>query len=109
MRRGEQNLPVTTKQLVYHYNCGNLKEVLFSQETSGIANLANNSETNSFEKEQKKRFEEDMKEELFFKRNKKMAKRIVKIINEEPKKIKFFALGAGKSFGNNPVLSVAAL
>ena len=106
MRRGEQNLPVTTKQLVYHYNCGDLNEVLFSQEASGMANMANISETNSFQKEQKKRFEEDMKEELFFKRNKKMAKRILKIIIEEPKKIKFFALGAGHFIGNNSIISI---
>jgi hypothetical protein len=89
-RRGEEDLPVTTKQLVYHYNCGDLKEVLFPQETSGIANLANISQ-----KEQQEPLEEYMKEELFFKRNRKMAKRILRIVNEDPKKIKFFALGAG--------------
>ena len=95
IRRGEEHLQFSTKQLIYHYNCGNLNDVLFSQVTSGIANLENISETNSLQKEQTREFEEYMKEELLFKRNRKMAKKIVKIVNEEPKKSMIFALGAG--------------
>lgn len=96
IRRGEANLPFSTKQLIYHYNCGDLNDVILAQESSsGIASLENTSELNSLQQEQARRFEEYMKEELFFKRNKKMAKRIIKIVNEEPKNSMIFALGAG--------------
>lgn len=98
IRRGEEKLPFSTKQLIYHYNCGDLKDVLFSRDISSIANLENISESNSVEKEQTKRFENYMKEELFFKRNRKMAKRIVDIIKNEANRSMLFALGAGKHF-----------
>ena len=98
VRRGEQNLPFSTEQLIYHYNCGDLKDVLLSQEASSIANLENISETSSFQKEQARNFEEYMKEELFFKRNRKMAKRIAKIVKQEPKRSMLFAVGAGQLF-----------
>ncbi|CAB4019480.1 Hypothetical predicted protein [Paramuricea clavata] len=47
-----------------------------------------------------------MKEELFFKRNRKMAKKIVKIVNEEPKRRMIFALGAGHFIGNRSIISL---
>lgn len=92
VRRGEAKLLISVKQLIHHYNCGDLKEVLFSQEISNIANV---SQGNSFQKEQTKAFKEYMREQLLFKRNQKMARRIVKIINEKPGRSMIFASGAG--------------
>lgn len=99
IRHGKENLPFTIKQLITQYNCGNLEDVIFPQDVSGIANKDNSSNTRGFMQEENlkaKLFDDYMKEALIFKRNEKMAYRIVKIMNEIPKRSMLFAFGAGK-------------
>ncbi|XP_028401249.1 metalloprotease TIKI homolog isoform X2 [Dendronephthya gigantea] len=109
IRRGKENLPFTIKQLITHYNCGNLKDVIFPQDVSGIVNNANISKTRGLIQEKNfkaKRFDDYMKEALIFKRNQKMANRIVKIINELPKRRMLFAFGAGHFIGQRSIISI---
>ena len=94
IRRGLAELTISTKELIYHYNCGDLNEVLLSQTTSvGPHNTSLSS--NKYEVEQTRKLDEYLKEELIFKRNRRMAKRVLKLIEQEPEKKFFFAFGAG--------------
>lgn len=89
----------STKELIYHYNCGDLKEVLFAQDLSKVVSLQNSSHSsNHNEMEQARKLDEYLREELIYKRNRRMAKRVLKLIEEEPKKKFFFAFGAGIIF-----------
>jgi uncharacterized protein YbaP (TraB family) len=45
--------------------------------------------------DQARKLDEYLKEELIYKRNQRMAKRVLKLVQEEPKKKFFFAFGAG--------------
>ena len=93
IRRGEADMTYSTKELIYHYNCGDLREILFAQKLVGVQNSSLSS--NTYEMEQARRLDDYMREELIYKRNERMAKRVLKLIEEEPKKTFFFAFGAG--------------
>ena len=88
----------STKELIYHYNCGDLNEVLFAQDLANVVSLGNSSHpSNQYEVEQARKLDEYLREELIYKRNQRMAKRVLKLIKKEPKKKFFFAFGAGIS------------
>lgn len=96
IRRGEAELTYSTKELIYHYNCGDLREVLFAKDLANLGSLRNSSHFNDrYEVEQARKLDEYLKEELLYKRNQRMAKRVLKLIEEAPKKKFFFAFGAG--------------
>jgi uncharacterized protein YbaP (TraB family) len=86
----------STKELIYHYNCGDLREVLFAQDLANVVGVQNSSLSNNrHEMDQARKLDEYLKEELIYKRNQRMAKRVLKLVQEEPKKKFFFAFGAG--------------
>ena len=96
IRRGEAEMTYSTKDLIYHYNCGDLNKVLFSQDLGNVV-LENSTLTSSsrYEIEQARKLDKYLKGELIYKRNQRMAKRVLKLVEEEPKKKFFFAFGAG--------------
>lgn len=107
IRRGKAEMTYSTKELIYHYNCGDLKEVLFAQDLSKVVSLQNSSHSsNHNEMEQARKLDEYLREELIYKRNRRMAKRVLKLIEEEPKKKFFFAFGAGHFLGNGSVIEI---
>ena len=92
----------STKELIYHYNCGDLKEVLSAQDLTNVVKIQNSSNSSNREMEEARKLDAYLKEELIYKRNRRMAKRVLKLIEEEPEKKFFFAFGAGiKSLLNN--------
>lgn len=105
IRRGEAKLTYSTKELIYHYNCGDLTDVLFNQDMSNLANLENSS-LPSFDLEQTRKIDEYLREELLNKRNRRMSKRVVQLIHENPMKSFFFAFGAGHFLGNGSIIDI---
>ncbi|XP_046846773.1 metalloprotease TIKI homolog isoform X2 [Xenia sp. Carnegie-2017] len=82
IRRGEENIPLSAKQLIHYYKFGGLRKVLSALQSSGVSNLRNISQLQNLEINKSKRFQKYMKNKLFFERNKRMAKRIRKIIKK---------------------------
>lgn len=85
----------STKELIYHYNCGDLNEVLSAQDLANVVKIKNSSISSNHEMEEARKLDAYLKDELIYKRNRRMAKRVLKLIKEEPEKKFFFAFGAG--------------
>ena len=93
--RAEPSAAYSTKDLIYHYNCGELSKVL---SIPSVIQL-NNSSLNKFEIAESRKFDEYLREELLYNRNKKMARRVMQHIVNKPNQSFLFAFGAGKYFG----------
>ena len=94
IRRGKAAVTHSTRKLIYHYNCGDLSKVLSSQDMPNMVNLENSTFSSS-DVEETRKFDEYLREELLYKRNKRMTKRVLQRILEEPHESFFFAFGAG--------------
>ena len=95
IRQNKAKLTYSTRELIYHYNCGDLTDILYTQKMSSLTNLENSSDSDSFVVEQTRKIDEYFRDELIYKRNKRMSKRVVQLIKKYPKKSFFFAIGAG--------------
>ncbi|XP_040314298.1 metalloprotease TIKI1 isoform X4 [Herpailurus yagouaroundi] len=93
LRAGSLQIPYTTEDLIKHYNCGDLSSVIFSHDSSQERVTAQ--EIDSY-----------FRQELIYKRNERMGKRVKALLEEFPDKGFFFAFGAGHFMGNNTVLDV---
>ena len=92
--RNENGSQLSSEYLLYHYVCGNLSSYLFSsqlnvsrQPTSTLQTLRN--------------FEDSLTEEMFLRRNKQIARKIIQEIKFERRRNNrriFFAVGAGIFF-----------
>ncbi len=86
----------TTEDLVRHYNCGDLDEILASQDTTQVPSLLNMT-VGDRELGTARRIDQYFRDELIFKRNRRMAERIDEQMKEHPDRSFFFAFGAGKN------------
>lgn len=102
-RESDVNISQTTDDLIQHYNCGDLNSVIFSQDTTQLPKLTNSS-MKSEDKDVARDIDHYFREELIFKRNKRIGDRVIQLLLAHPNETFFFAFGAGHFLGNNTVL-----
>ncbi|XP_056388391.1 metalloprotease TIKI2 [Hyla sarda] len=105
LRAGSFQAPYTTEDLIKHYNCGDLNTVIFNHDSSQVPNFIN---TTLPPHEQVTAQEIDIyfRQELIYKRNERMARRVMALLRENREKSFFFAFGAGHFLGNYTVIDV---
>nr|DBA28276.1 TPA: hypothetical protein GDO54_008663 [Pyxicephalus adspersus] len=104
-RAGSLQVPYTTDDLIKHYNCGDLNSIIFSQESSQVPSLRNVT-LPPHERITAQEIDNYFRQELIYKRNERMGKRVKDLLEEFPEKSFFFAFGAGHFIGNNTVIDV---
>uniref|UniRef100_G1L5G7 Metalloprotease TIKI n=2 Tax=Ailuropoda melanoleuca TaxID=9646 RepID=G1L5G7_AILME len=105
LRAGRLQIPYTTEDLIKHYNCGDLSSVIFSHDSSQVPNFIN-ATLPPQERVTAQEIDSYFRQELIYKRNERMGKRVKALLEEFPDKGFFFAFGAGHFMGNNTVLDV---
>uniref|UniRef100_A0A1A8LLN7 Metalloprotease TIKI n=5 Tax=Nothobranchius TaxID=28779 RepID=A0A1A8LLN7_9TELE len=105
MRAGSLQVPYTTEDLIRHYNCGDLNSIIFNHDTSQVPNF-NNVTLPPSEQVTAQEIDSYFRQELIYKRNERMGKRVWALLEEHPEKSFFFAFGAGHFLGNNTVIDV---
>ncbi|XP_037341510.2 metalloprotease TIKI1 isoform X2 [Pungitius pungitius] len=105
LRAGSLQVPYTTEDLIRHYNCGDLNSIIFNHDTSQVPNF-NNVTLPPSEQVTAQEIDSYFRQELIYKRNERMGKRVKTLLEENPDKSFFFAFGAGHFLGNNTVLEV---
>ncbi|XP_018408528.1 PREDICTED: metalloprotease TIKI2 isoform X4 [Nanorana parkeri] len=105
LRAGSFQAPYTTEDLIKHYNCGDLNTIIFNHDTSQLPTFIN---TTLPSQEQVTAQEIDIyfRQELIYKRNERMARRVMGLLKENRDKSFFFAFGAGHFLGNYTVIDV---
>ncbi|CAH1773488.1 unnamed protein product [Owenia fusiformis] len=101
IRLARNPVPYTTGDLIKHYNCGDLNAVIFNHDTSQVPKLVNISSGDSYTATD---IDTYFRYELIYKRNQRMAERVMQLLKSHPKKTFFFAFGAGHFLGNNTVI-----
>ncbi|EGV94545.1 UPF0632 protein A [Cricetulus griseus] len=105
VRAGSLQAPYTTEDLIKHYNCGDLNAVIFNHDTSQLPNFINTT-LPPHEQVTAQEIDSYFRQELIYKRNERMGKRVMALLQENQDKICFFAFGAGHFLGNNTVIDV---
>ncbi|KFV80899.1 Metalloprotease TIKI2, partial [Struthio camelus australis] len=105
LRAGSLQAPYTTEDLIKHYNCGDLNAVIFNHDTSQVSNWLTAKEVFYFLLTSKG-LDSYFRQELIYKRNERMGKRVMALLRENADKSFFFAFGAGHFLGNNTVIDV---
>ncbi|XP_063336772.1 metalloprotease TIKI1 [Pelmatolapia mariae] len=105
LRAGSLQVPYTTEDLIRHYNCGDLNSIIFNHDTSQVPNF-NNVTLPPNEQATAQEIDSYFRQELIYKRNERMGKRVKALLEEHPDKSFFFAFGAGHFLGNNTVIDV---
>ncbi|KAG7477138.1 hypothetical protein MATL_G00090950 [Megalops atlanticus] len=105
LRAGSLQVPYTTEDLIKHYNCGDLSSIIFNHETSQVPNF-NNVTLPPSEQITAQEIDSYFRQELIYKRNERMGRRVKALLEENPDKSFFFAFGAGHFLGNNTVIDV---
>ncbi|KAJ8007471.1 hypothetical protein DPEC_G00117850 [Dallia pectoralis] len=105
LRAGSLQVPYTTEDLIKHYNCGDLNSIIFNHDTSQVPNF-NNVTLPLSEQITAQEIDSYFRQELIYKRNERMGKRVKALMQEHPDKSFFFAFGAGHFLGNNTVIDV---
>ncbi|XP_039073555.1 metalloprotease TIKI1 isoform X4 [Hyaena hyaena] len=96
LRAGSLQIPYTTEDLIKHYNCGDLSSVIFSHDSSQaeVPNFINTTLPPQ-ERITAQEIDSYFRQELIYKRNERMGKRVKALLEEFPDKGFFFAFGAG--------------
>lgn len=102
-RLSKSAIPYTTVDLIHHYNCGNLNDIIFNQDSSQIPSLLNTSLPPTDLKTAEV-IDDYFRTELINKRNERMASRVTKLLEDHPDQSFFFAFGVGHFLGNNTVI-----
>ncbi|XP_062920377.1 metalloprotease TIKI2 [Mobula hypostoma] len=105
LRAGSLQAPYTTEDLIKHYNCGDLNAVIFNHDTSQLPNFINTT-LPPHEQVTAQEIDNYFRQELIYKRNERMGKRVTELLEANPDKSFFFAFGAGHFLGNNTVIDV---
>lgn len=105
LRAGSFQAPYTTEDLIKHYNCGDLNAVIFNHDTSQLPNFINTT-LPPHEQVTAQEIDSYFRQELIYKRNERMAKRVMALLRENRDKSFFFAFGAGHFLGNHTVIDV---
>ncbi|KFP83792.1 TIKI2 Metalloprotease, partial [Notiomystis cincta] len=94
LRAGSLQAPYTTEDLIKHYNCGDLNAVIFNHDTSQVPNFINTT-LPPHEQVTAQEIDSYFRQELIYKRNERMGKRVMSLLRENRDKSFFFAFGAG--------------
>ncbi|MBN3283456.1 TIKI1 Metalloprotease, partial [Polyodon spathula] len=94
LRAGSLQVPYTADDLIKHYNCGDLNSIIFSHDSSQVPNF-NNVTMPPSEQNTAQEIDSYFRQELIYKRNERMGKRVKTLLEEHPDKNFFFAFGAG--------------
>nr|XP_021529054.1 metalloprotease TIKI2 [Aotus nancymaae] len=105
VRAGSLQAHYTTEDLIKHYNCGDLNAVIFNHDTSQLPNFINTT-LPPHEQVTAQEIDSYFRQELIYKRNERMGKRVMALLQENEDKICFFAFGAGHFLGNNTVIDI---
>ncbi|XP_040216472.1 metalloprotease TIKI2 [Rana temporaria] len=105
LRAGSFQAPYTTEDLIKHYNCGDLNSIIFNQDTHQLPTFINNT-LPSQDQITAQEIDIYFRQELIYKRNERMARRVMGLLKENRDKSFFFAFGAGHFLGNNTVIDV---
>uniref|UniRef100_A0A3Q1ASB1 Metalloprotease TIKI n=1 Tax=Amphiprion ocellaris TaxID=80972 RepID=A0A3Q1ASB1_AMPOC len=92
LRAGSLQVPYTTEDLIRHYNCGDLNSIIFNHDTSQVPNF-NNVTLPPNEQVTAQEIDSYFRQELIYKRNERMGKRVKALLEEHPDKSFFFAFG----------------
>ncbi|KAM5318231.1 metalloprotease TIKI1 isoform 2-T2 [Glossophaga mutica] len=93
LRAGSLQVPYTTEDLIKQYNCGDLSSVIFSHDSSQVPNFIN-ATLPPQERITAQEIDSYFRQELIYKRNERMGKRVKALLEEFPDKGFFFAFGA---------------
>ncbi|XP_010870117.1 metalloprotease TIKI2 [Esox lucius] len=105
VRAGSLQGSYTTEDLITHYNCGDLSSIIFNHDTSQLPHFINSS-LPAHERSTALQIDNYFRQELIYKRNERMARRISALIQRNPSQTFFFAFGAGHFLGNHSVLDI---
>ncbi|XP_054666371.1 metalloprotease TIKI1-like isoform X7 [Grus americana] len=105
LRAGSFQIPYTTEDLIKHYNCGDLSSIIFNHDTSQVPNFIN-ATLPAHERLTAQEIDSYFRQELIYKRNERMGRRVKDLLEEYPDKSFFFAFGAGHFMGNNTLIDV---
>uniref|UniRef100_H3BDM4 Metalloprotease TIKI n=2 Tax=Latimeria chalumnae TaxID=7897 RepID=H3BDM4_LATCH len=94
LRAGSLQAPYTTEDLIKHYNCGDLNTVIFNHDTSQLPNFINTT-LPPHEQVTAQQIDSYFRQELIYKRNERMGRRVTTLLQENADKSFFFAFGAG--------------
>ncbi|KAM9212123.1 LOW QUALITY PROTEIN: metalloprotease TIKI1 [Dugong dugon] len=105
LRAGSVQIPYTTEDLIKHYNCGDLRSIIFSHDSSQVPNFIN-ATLPPQERVTAQEIDSYFRQELIYKQNERMGKQVKSLLDKFPNKGFLFVFGAGHFMGNNTVLDV---
>ncbi|XP_029904730.1 metalloprotease TIKI2 [Myripristis murdjan] len=105
VRAGSLQGSYTTEDLITHYNCGDLSSIIFNHDTSQLPHFIN-STLPAHDRTTAQQIDSYFRQELIYKRNERMARRVSALLQRNPTQTYFFAFGAGHFLGNHSVLDI---
>uniref|UniRef100_A0A3Q2Q3P5 Metalloprotease TIKI n=1 Tax=Fundulus heteroclitus TaxID=8078 RepID=A0A3Q2Q3P5_FUNHE len=105
VRAGSLQGSYTTEDLITHYNCGDLNSIIFNHDTSQLPHFINSS-LPAHDRMTAMQIDSYFRQELIYKRNERMARRVSALLQRNPNQTFFFAFGAGHFLGNHSVLDI---
>ncbi|XP_077464357.1 metalloprotease TIKI2 [Stigmatopora argus] len=105
VRAGSLQGSYTTEDLITHYNCGDLNSIIFNQDNAQLPHFINSS-LPAHERNTALQIDSYFRQELIYKRNERMARRVSALLQRNPNQTYFFAFGAGHFLGNHSVLEI---
>uniref|UniRef100_A0A3P9L2U0 Metalloprotease TIKI n=1 Tax=Oryzias latipes TaxID=8090 RepID=A0A3P9L2U0_ORYLA len=105
VRAGSLQGSYTTEDLITHYNCGDLSSIIFNHDTSQLPHFINRS-LPAHDRVTAQQIDSYFRQELIYKRNERMARRVSALLQRNPNQTYFFAFGAGHFLGNHSVLDI---
>ncbi|XP_037624719.1 metalloprotease TIKI2 [Sebastes umbrosus] len=105
VRAGSLQGSFTTEDLITHYNCGDLSSIIFNHDTSQLPHFINSS-LPAHDRMTALQIDSYFRQELIYKRNERMARRVSALLQRNPNQTYFFAFGAGHFLGNHSVLDI---
>uniref|UniRef100_A0A8C6T2T8 Metalloprotease TIKI n=1 Tax=Neogobius melanostomus TaxID=47308 RepID=A0A8C6T2T8_9GOBI len=105
VRAGSLQGSYTTEDLITHYNCGDLSSIIFNHDTSQLPHFINSS-LPAHDRLTALEIDSYFRQELIYKRNERMARRVSALLQRNPNQAFFFAFGAGHFLGNHSVLDI---
>lgn len=106
VRSGRTGQQFTTEDLIRNYRCGNLNSVVFNRDTTQVPILTARSQLDMGEVKIAEEIDEYFRDQLIYKRNKRMGARVIELLLNNPGQSYFFAFGAGHFVGENTILEV---
>jgi len=96
----------TTDDLIQNYKCGNINSVVFNQDTAQVPLLASRNLITDQEARIASEIDTYFKDQLIYRRNRRMGARVVELLLNNPGSSFFFAFGAGHFVGNKTIVDV---